>query len=348
MEIIIASVGLSLGVLSQDMFSIIVVMAIVTSLMAPSALRWVLARVPMGEEEEERLRREELAGRSLVAGIHRVLLPVRVQTGTDFPIQRVQARVLERLHRENTLSITLMTVVAESERAAAQEFLASVRRNFGEAEVVTKVLTRGSPREAILAEAAKDYHLMVLGATQRSGPRKGIVFSSHIDKLVREAPCPTLVVQGQAAAPEWEISRILVPTNGGGPAKNAAELAFQLVEKPEDEVVVLHVIPEADLASVGGSRADDRILARRSLVAHGLVDGLRDLGESAGVITTAEVRISGSVEAGILETAEKKSVDLILLGTGVRPGGQGLFLGPRVERILSTATCPVAVFNTGG
>src|SRR5699024_9448957 len=77
MEIIIATIGLNLGILTQDMFSIIVVMAMATSLMAPSALRWVLDRVEMGQEEEERLKKEELEAESLVAGIHRVLLPVR-------------------------------------------------------------------------------------------------------------------------------------------------------------------------------------------------------------------------------------------------------------------------------
>jgi Kef-type K+ transport system membrane component KefB/nucleotide-binding universal stress UspA family protein len=347
MEIIIASVGLALGVLSQDMFSIIVVMAIVTSLMAPFALRWVLARVPMGEAEAARLRREELAGSSIVAGIHRVLVPVRLRPEGDDSIQRVQARVLERLHRENRLSITLMTVVDESERTEALEFLASVKKAFNEAEVVTKVLaTSGSPAEAILLEAAKDYHLMVLGATRRPTVREGVVFSSHVDRLVREAPCSTLVVQGQAVPSHWDASRILVPTNGDDPARNAAELAFQLVEKADDEVIVLNVIPETDLVSAQGSPGNEGIIARRRVVAQSVVDQLRDLGETSGVITLGEVRVSNSVESGILTTARMKSVDLILLGTAVRPGGHGLFLGPRVERILATADCPVAVFNT--
>lgn len=346
MEIIIASVGLSLGVLSQDMFSIIVVMAITTSLMAPFALRWVLARVPMGEEEAERLRREELEGSSLVAGIHRVLLPVRVQPAVHGPIQRVQARLLERLHRENTLSITIITVVKESERPQAVEFLSSVKEIFTEAEVVTKVLTTDSPLDAILQEARKDYHLLVLGATRRPDLREGVLFSRWVDELIKEAPCPTLVVKGEAVPPEWDASRILVPTNGDDPARNAAELAFQLVEKAADEVVLLNVIPEADLVSYQGSPGSDRIVARRRLVAQGIVDGLRDLGEASGVITVGEVRVSESAESGILKTAQRKSVDLILLGTAVRPGGQGLFLGPRVEAILTTAKCPVAVFNT--
>src|SRR5690625_5364997 len=72
MEIIIATIGLRLGILSQDMFSIIVVMAIATSLMAPFALRWVLAKVKIGAEEQKRLDREELEADSLVADIDRM------------------------------------------------------------------------------------------------------------------------------------------------------------------------------------------------------------------------------------------------------------------------------------
>jgi Kef-type K+ transport system membrane component KefB len=48
-EIIVATIGLSLGVLTQDMFSIIVVMAMVTSLMAPALLRWAVQHIDAKE-----------------------------------------------------------------------------------------------------------------------------------------------------------------------------------------------------------------------------------------------------------------------------------------------------------
>jgi Kef-type K+ transport system membrane component KefB len=59
MEIIIASIGLGLGILSQEMFSVIVVMAITTSVMAPPLLRWTLSHIRPGEKEMRRLEREE-------------------------------------------------------------------------------------------------------------------------------------------------------------------------------------------------------------------------------------------------------------------------------------------------
>ena len=43
-EIIIATIGLSLGILTTEMFSIIVLMAVVTSIAAPAGLRYCLAR----------------------------------------------------------------------------------------------------------------------------------------------------------------------------------------------------------------------------------------------------------------------------------------------------------------
>jgi len=57
------------------MYSIIVMVAIVTSLMAPPLLRWTLSKVEMGEESN--LQQEEQASRSFIKNIHRVLMPTR-------------------------------------------------------------------------------------------------------------------------------------------------------------------------------------------------------------------------------------------------------------------------------
>jgi len=58
MEIIVATIGLS-GVLNQPMYSIIVMVAIVTSLMAPPPFALDTFKVEMGEEEVQRLQQED-------------------------------------------------------------------------------------------------------------------------------------------------------------------------------------------------------------------------------------------------------------------------------------------------
>ena len=54
-EVIIATIGLSMGVLNQDLFTTIVAMAVVTTMSMPPMLRWALTRLPIRPEEAARL-----------------------------------------------------------------------------------------------------------------------------------------------------------------------------------------------------------------------------------------------------------------------------------------------------
>ena len=51
-EVIVATVGLSMGVLSQNLFTMIVAMAVITTMAMPPMLRWALARIPLGETND--------------------------------------------------------------------------------------------------------------------------------------------------------------------------------------------------------------------------------------------------------------------------------------------------------
>src|SRR5690625_1598354 len=106
------------------MFSIIVVMAIATSLMAPFALRWVLAKVKIGAEEQKRLEREAPEADSLVADIHRVLVPVRARMDIaeeTKTIQSTEAHILDMLGRDSISSMTPMTVIQPQEKKSDSE-----------------------------------------------------------------------------------------------------------------------------------------------------------------------------------------------------------------------------------
>ncbi len=83
-EVIIATIGLSLGALSQNLFSMIVAMAIITTMAMPPTLRWALRRVPLRKEEEERLEREAFAERGFVANLERLLLAVDASPNGQF------------------------------------------------------------------------------------------------------------------------------------------------------------------------------------------------------------------------------------------------------------------------
>ena len=75
-EVIIATVGLSMGALNQDLFTMIVAMAVLTTMAMPPTLRWALSRIPMRKEEKQRLEREELEARGFVPNLERLLIAV--------------------------------------------------------------------------------------------------------------------------------------------------------------------------------------------------------------------------------------------------------------------------------
>src|SRR5690606_3966611 len=265
MEIIIATIGLELGILSQDMFSIIVIMAMATSLMAPPALRWVLARVTPEQQELERLRREELAEGSPIARINRVLIPLRRRPGPD-GVHSLQASVLERMAEKRSLALTLLNVSPPDEQAEGAAFLERASGLFSAPDVTRKVVA-GDAAQAIIAEAQKNYDLLVLGATEQPEERRDAVFHPIVDRLVRLAPCPTLVIKGGASGDAWPPGRILVPTNGSRAARQAADLAFRLADR-SDLVVVLHVVRAyQDPHRAGLGMSEERSLeAGRSIV----------------------------------------------------------------------------------
>jgi Kef-type K+ transport system membrane component KefB len=349
MEIIIATIGLSLGILTQDMFSIIVVMAMATSLMAPPALRWALEHVEPEEQELARLRREELARGSLVAAIHRVLLPVRVREDVQAEmVQVVEARILEKMEHKTRLAMTLLSVVPSGERSRGKEFIKRLARLFSwrKNPLKLKVVESPEPADVILHEAEKHYDLLVLGATEPSNGDDSL-FNPLVDQLVRFSPCMTLVVKGTLRSRSWNPKRILVPTNGSAAARTAAELAFSLVSSEEEEVAVLHVVVQPpDTGLHYREEATLQALDEGIEIGNGIVHELLKLGESLDVKTEGLVRVGVSAATSIVEAAERDGVDLIVLGTSLRVGSSRLLLGPGVERILRIAPCPVVVVNS--
>jgi len=320
-----------------------VVMAMTTSLMAPPALRWVLRNVQPGEEEMKRLRQEELAAGSVVANIHRVLLPVRQRELDNSAVQTIEAHVLDKIGAKSSLSLTLLNVAQPGNRANGTRFLNELAPLFSQKELLKKVVEETQPDKVILDEARKDYDLLVFGASEEN-KGSGIVFTPLVDCLVRLSPCPTLIVRGQRVQPDWNPKRILVPINGSAAARHAAELGFALASDEGDEVLILHVV--VDNTNRYFLDAEGEMLEKQLDVGRQMVAGLRELGQIRGTQTNADIQIGTDPETIILDVAREQNMDLIILGTDVRPGSARLFLGPRVERILKNAPCPVIVFNS--
>jgi nucleotide-binding universal stress UspA family protein len=183
----------------------------------------------------------------------------------------------------------------------------------------------------------------VIGATEKQKD-SGMVFNNFTDNLIRFSPCPSLIVHGHTSLEAYKIKKILVPTDGSKASKRAAEVAFAITTKTTDEVHILRVVEEKP--NLDDFDTKDHLIDRQFNYANEIVNDLKSIGESLSVNTSTKVVVGVNPENAILKIAKDEDFNLVILGSDVRPGSDKLYLGPRVERILSNCTCPVIVVNS--
>jgi Kef-type K+ transport system membrane component KefB len=338
MEILIATIGLRLGVLSPAMFSVIVVMAITTSLMAPPALRWVLTRLEPEAAERDRMARETLRAQSRLGRMTRALVPVRVRPAGEQVTQHLEAHVLAEL--EQHLAITLFTVCRAEDRARATAYLTELRALFPHTDVTIRVAVGDDPAALILDEASRDYDLLLVGAPEQPAS-SGQLFHPVIDTIVQNSTCPTLVIRG--SRPEKPtFRRILVPSLGTNTDRTAAELAFLLARGTACEVLVEHFVESNEPTALEG---DERESDRQVDAARESLESISDLARLMQARADTSLRFSTQPIADIVRRTQRGDFDLLVVGSDVMSGTHRLYLGSRVERLLAEAACPVLIVN---
>src|SRR5262245_10283407 len=115
-EVIVATIGLSMGALSQSLFTMIVAMALVTTMAMPPMLRWALARVQMGKAERERLERARFAAKGFAAHPERLLLTV-----DDGSNGQLASRLAGLLAGTRGIPITVLEMSKVDERSNKRE-----------------------------------------------------------------------------------------------------------------------------------------------------------------------------------------------------------------------------------
>lgn len=361
-EIIIATVGLSLGVLTQEMYTIILMIAIVTSLMAPPLLRWTLQRVPITDVERHRLEADERRRTSFLGNVHRVLLPTRGGLNSQ-----IAARLVRLIIGDDDVEVTTMSVVDEPQPAVvgarpgsavaqsavvdAEETLDRVDRQLTDLpsrnrrRVVQPPTGDGDVVGAILTQARRGYDLLALGATE-SGERNSDdpLFGTTIDRLIQDTPCPVLVVSHRNGVPieveQLPIRRILLPTTGTEAGRRAAEVAFALARDRDAIVEVLHVVERGPHVDPLHGTVD---LGSALEIGRELVNREAELARDLGAAVHTRIEVSDRPEQGIIETIDELGIDLVVLSSNLRPVSQRAFFGHRVDHVLRSTTCPVVI-----
>ncbi len=314
MGVIVATLGLKLGVIETQLYSMLVAMALITSLLAPPILRYLLGKLETTEPSPSH---------SFSAGIRRILLPTAGGTNS-----RLAASMLDAVSGGRELELTTLKVGNEPGGP-----ILSPKSPTLHVKTLHRKLS-GSVEETVLDEAHLDYHLVVLGAGQLEGV---------VDRILQATPCPTLVVRGPSQAEnEFRPRSILLPVVGSQYSRHAVDLCAWWARTYASQITLLHVIPpEGDQEMF----LPDTYHQSRRDFAERLLDGCADLLRRDGLTTDTLILEHIWPEKAIVEELNGK-YDLVIMGTNMEPLSGRAYLGHCVEHVLQNADPTVMVLSS--
>ncbi len=331
-EIVVASVGLSLGVLSASSYTAVVLLAMATSMMAPPLLRWTLHGWGGGEEERHRLAAERRMRANVLLRTERILLPSH-----GGPNSRLAARIVHAVWPEGAPA----TVLSAGAGVRAEEIdlvVGALERRPVEYEHVAS----NDPLRAILEHSRLGYGAIAVGATDQK--IAGRLVSPVVDGLLAASELPLIVVRASAdvdADRPLSFRRVLVPAIGTRTGRAAQEVAFSLAKRLGAEVILAHVVSLPSSLSVREPARDEQFSLAASVV-----EEARSLAAEFGAHAVPAIARSASVPEEILALARARDADLIVLAANVRQASGRPFLGHGVEHILEHSPVPVVVVTT--
>lgn len=331
LEIIIATIALSIGVFNQSAYTVVVLLAITTSMAAPPLLRWALSNIHATEDEETRLREEDLLARSVVAKARAALLPTRGGANSA-----VAARILDLALRPDA-HVTLFTAedVDDPDLTEGRRRIEAIRGALGNRASDLRRATTSDPAAAILAEASLGHDLMALGLTENF--RGTATLSERLRTLLAGTSTPILLVRRAAGAlvdpaPPLAFDRILVAVTGTVAGRAAEEIAHSIARRTGAEVDLLHVLSRTD-RRWGEETAASGQLSRAQIFA-----------DRFGTGASSVLRVGSVTSDEILAAARDRDSDLIVLGADLRRDHDGNpFLGHGTEYVVEQATATVVV-----
>ena len=345
-EVIVASIGLSMGVLNQDLFTAIVAMAVVTTMSMPPMLRWALARVPITPEEEARLKREEFEASGFVSSIERWLVAVDASPSGQFASRIIG--LLSGARRTPTTVLHFDYASAESPEEGtrqAEQTKTVLKQNAELGDVAAakdgdrpEITTRVErPTEDVIsAEAKKGYGLLLIG---REPASEGPEFHDQITRSAAQFGGPFAITIARGGDRRDGIGNrfnILVPITGTAVSRQGAEIAIALAQASRGTVTALHV-DTGQTPRRSWGRSFGAALAPRSS-AEAIVREVVQLGDQYGIEVNGAIRSSRSPADAIRRQLAAGRHNLLVLGVSPRPGDT-LFFGQVAAELVEKAEC---------
>jgi Kef-type K+ transport system membrane component KefB/nucleotide-binding universal stress UspA family protein len=347
-EVIVASIGLSLGVLSQPLFTMIVVMAIATTLAMPPTLRWAVNRIPLTPEEQERVAREAEEAKLFLPNVERVLIAVDGSTNGEFASRLggllvasggMQTTVLSvkrgRARTDERRSDEIVRTAAGGARSGGSP---SAAQAAAAPAVIAQRIEDADPG-AVAQEAKKGYGLAVIGiADPLRADVRGAPFHRDIEEIAAAFEGPLAIVAANGVHLHDALRGrldILVPVTGTDYSQRAAEVAAAMAAGAGAPLRAIYVSGAG--ARRRGGRADPR--------EHEILRDAAALAARHGVAFSGSRVARAAPEDAIAREVRRRGHTLVVLGVKTRPG-ERLYFGQVPTALAELALCSLLLVRS--
>lgn len=217
---------------------------------------------------------------------------------------------------------------------------------------VRTLVERGRAFEEIISIARARNIDLIIASTHGHTGFKRVLFGSTAERIVQRAPCPMLIVReheqeflGGAARQDEEIirlKRILVPIDFSDCSRNALRYAVAFAKQFKAEILCLHSI-EIPYGTGEAGIVIETEAFRKRLHEEAKKQMTVLLQEEGATVSEECILKLGTPYREIIQAADDRGIDLVIMGTHGRTGVKHFLLGSSTERVVRHAHCPVLV-----
>ncbi len=366
-EVIIATIGLSVGVLNEQLFSAIVAMALVTTMAMPATLRWALQRLPMHKDEEHRLLKEDFEATSFLNRFERPLVAVDLSPGSE-----LAGRLAAGFAQSRKTPLTVLNVSEDDDRSLpgtaaedgaegetsspdlrerAETFATRLRERstrLGEAgedapkpeaiHITTRHRDGAEIGEVLKDSAEKGHDLLFVGLDPVSSESGG--FSRRVSDLVSAfASTVAIVVSREGRTPVADNQlRILIPISDTERSIRAVEFGCALAGSSGAAVSVIYILEPGE--------TQQRPRFGREETAHAAAfERVDEIAAQTGIKISKTLQEGNSAEVAVLRHARRGRYNLLVVGVSRRTG-ERLSYGRIADNLLDTADRSIVFVET--
>ena len=278
--------------------------------------------------------------------INRLLCPIDLTSDADSALRYAVA--LARTYEAKLYVCHCVETLAQVDEA---EILTKIYEDtirnqaaLTESVLFETVVIEGEPTFAI-SQAAAERKIDLIVMRSRRRPVAAALLGSTAEAVIRNAPCPVLVIHPDErewiAEPHQEINlkRILVAHDFSNDSEVAIKYATSLAQEYQAELHLVHVLPytlSPDLATRPLSIEGEFQRATRQL----------QQALPTGASLWCDVKqtvLTGQPYREILNYAEENQIDLICMGVHGAGFSMRALFGSNADRVLRQAPCPVLI-----